>query len=361
MSSFIKGIELCESFFNECGLPVIQRDYPSLRFSAGLLGYGSDVLGYDDVVSADHMWGPRFYLFLDDCDIHIKDKLIALFECNLPYAYKGFSVNFSKPNPDDNGVRRAKLINAGLVSPLIWICTIDEFIEEYLGAIPSGDLEWLSISEHRLLGFTSGKLFIDMLNISEIRKNISFYPKDVKLYLIASQWSLIAEEQAFVKRCSDCGDEFGSRIVCSRIAERLVRLCFLYKDKYAPYSKWLGTGFKHLSIDNRIHIELEGAVSASTIHEREKHIINAQLLTARLHNDSCIAEPFELRTYKYFDRDIDVIFTDRLANKVRDKISNPMLKKCPLIGSLSQIGNFTEISDNPAFRDNIQQLYLHTE
>ena len=99
---FIKGMDLCESFFNECGLPIIQQNYPKLKYSAGLLGWGSDVLGYDDIVSTDHMWGPRFCLFLEKCDIHIKDDLIRLFEVNLPYEYKGVSVNFSSPDPNDN-------------------------------------------------------------------------------------------------------------------------------------------------------------------------------------------------------------------------------------------------------------------
>jgi len=116
---FIKGLELCETFFHEHGLPIIRQYNPNLNFSAGLIGYGSDVLGYDDCVSADHMWGPRFYLFLQENDIKSKNDLINLFETNLPYVYKGFSVNFSKPDPNDNGVRHTEFINSGKVSPLI--------------------------------------------------------------------------------------------------------------------------------------------------------------------------------------------------------------------------------------------------
>lgn len=59
----LKGLKLCEGFFNDCARAILDESFPELRYSAGLIGYGSDVLGYDDAVSTDHMWGPRFYLF----------------------------------------------------------------------------------------------------------------------------------------------------------------------------------------------------------------------------------------------------------------------------------------------------------
>jgi hypothetical protein len=176
------------------------------------------------------------------------------------------------------------------------------------------------------------------------------------LYLIASQWSIIAEEQAFVKRTSDVRDEIGSRIICTRIAERLMRLCFLYKNKYAPYSKWFGTAFKRLSLDI-IHDEITAALSANTIAEREKHIVNAQVLVAELHNACNITKPFEIKVQDYYDRDIKVIFTDNFAGIVKEKITNPELKNIPLIGSMSQIGNLNHLWDNPQHRGKIQQLY----
>jgi len=239
------------------------------------------------------------------------------------------------------------------------IYTVNDFIYEYLGMIPSSNVDWLSLSEHRLLGFTSGKLFIDMLNVSDIRKNLSFYPHDVKMYLIASQWALIAEEQAFVKRCGDCNDEIGSKIICSRIVERLMRLCFLYKDKFAPYSKWFGTGFNHLEINKDIKKEIITALSANSIIAREKHLVKAQMLVAQAHNESCVTESINIQVAKYYDRDIDVIYADKIAEKVRDSIKDIRMKQYPLIGSLSQVGNFVELSDNPKYSNRIKQLYTN--
>lgn len=85
MAKFIKGLDLCEGFFNECAKPIIDKYFPDLQYSAGLIGYGSDVLGYDDEVSRDHMWGPRFYMFLSKKDIDKKDEIFNRFAGNLSH------------------------------------------------------------------------------------------------------------------------------------------------------------------------------------------------------------------------------------------------------------------------------------
>ena len=121
MKTFIKGKQLCADFFQECAKPVLDKYFPELIYSAGLLGYGSDVLGYDDEVSADHMWGPRFYLFLRKEDMWKKEEIMHALCENLPYSYKGYSVNFSVPDPNDHGVQVPEDISEGSVNPLIWI------------------------------------------------------------------------------------------------------------------------------------------------------------------------------------------------------------------------------------------------
>jgi len=357
MPEFIKGLNLCEVFFQEHAKPILDKDFPNLRYTAGLLGYGSDVLGYDDAVSTDHMWGPRFYLFLSETDIGRKADILEAFQNGLPYTYKGYSVNFSAPDPNDGGVRHPEFITSGRVSPLMWIHTPEDFQNQYLGSRPETNRDWLSLSEHRLLGFTSGRLFVDMLDMQALRDRVIFYPEEVRLYLIASQWALISEEQAFVKRCGVRGDEIGSGITCLRIAERLMRLCFLYEGRYAPYSKWFGTAFSRLPVNPQIGEEIRLAFFADNTVQREKHLVNAQVLVAKLHNEKGITDPVPTHPQPYFGRDIQVIYTDRIAQAVQKQITDDKLQKLPLFGTLSQVGNFVALSDNPNCQSAISSLY----
>jgi hypothetical protein len=360
MSKFIKGLDLSEQFFYDIAKPILDQHYPKLIYSAGLIGYGSDVLGFDDEISTDHMWGPRFYLFLDDNNIKLKDSILNTFSKSLPYIYNGYSVNFSDPDPDDGGVRHPELISSGTVSPLIFINTFDNYLNEYLGLNSFegiSELDWLALSEHRLLAITSGKFFVDYLHIKEVLDTISFYPEQVRLYLIASNWSLISEEQAFVKRCSDVGDEVGSILVCTRIAERLMRLSFLYCNKYAPYSKWFGKAFDLLPIDISIKNTIRNAVTANNIIDREENIVHAQKLLANLHNSLGISEFVDVNIENYFGRDIKVIFADKIFRATVKRLENTSFMNYPFIGTLSEVSNLTGISDKPNYIDNIKALY----
>ncbi|MBS6733874.1 MAG: hypothetical protein KH275_01525 [Clostridiales bacterium] len=59
MAELIKGMKLAESFFEEAARPLLASRYPGLSYSAGLLGFGSDVLGYDDFTSDLYLYGGR--------------------------------------------------------------------------------------------------------------------------------------------------------------------------------------------------------------------------------------------------------------------------------------------------------------
>lgn len=66
---FLPGLELNERYFFEVVKPLLDDHYPGLRYSAALIGYGSDVLGFDTEQSMDHNWGPRLQLFLTEQDV----------------------------------------------------------------------------------------------------------------------------------------------------------------------------------------------------------------------------------------------------------------------------------------------------
>lgn len=66
MNNFMKGLELNENFYNEIVAEVLSSSFPNLKYSAALIGWGSEVLGFDDELSADHNWGLRFQIFLSE-------------------------------------------------------------------------------------------------------------------------------------------------------------------------------------------------------------------------------------------------------------------------------------------------------
>ena len=106
MPEFIPGLKLSELFYQEAVKPILDQHFPDLVYSAGLIGYGSDVIGFDTVISTDHMWGPRLNLLLREEDYTtLQPSILAAMRRELPYEFRGYSVNFSDPDPNDGGIR----------------------------------------------------------------------------------------------------------------------------------------------------------------------------------------------------------------------------------------------------------------
>ena len=338
----MQGKELCRRFFEEAARPLLKKAYPALSYTAGITGYGSDVLGYDDEVSQDHMWGPRFYLFLKPEDMEKKEALMELFSTGLPKTFWGYPVNFSEPDPNDNGIRHACQGEGERVSPLIFVNTLGGFLTEYLGHREFTGLtcaDWLAMSENRLLIMKKSEFWVDGLGMKQRLEPLEYYPEPVWSYLIASVWEHISQEQAFVKRCASRGDDLGSRLCCARIGEGLIRLCFLYCKVYAPYSKWFGTAFRQLPVWESIPKAIETALSTGDMLEREHAIALAQKLVCDFQDRLGLMEPVKAELQPYFGRDIQVIFADSIAQRWADRLKGTQLEGLPLVGSFSMQPN----------------------
>lgn len=361
-ASFVKGLDLSEAFFLEVAQPILTTHFPLLSYSAGLFGYGSDVLGFDDVVSTDHNWGPRFTLFLPGESFDgWKTQIVAAFAAEFPYEYEGFSVHFSAPDEHDKGVRWQEFLHQGSVNPLIEYHTVLSYFESYLGYTPHTDVtvaQWLTFTEHRLLGVTSGKVFHDDLGVRTVRNRLAYFPRDIWLWLMAAQWTMIAEEEAFVGRCGSVADDMGSRLIAARQTQRLMRLGFLLEQRYAPYSKWFGTAFKTLEIASMLLPVLEQVLSASVWHEREQYLGRAYQIVAEKHNTLGLTEELSTEMSTYFERPFQVLGAHRFAAALRSMIHCTELQQLvPEIGSVSQFTDSVTVCDDVKLYGKLQRLY----
>lgn len=90
-----QGLELNRSFFFEAVEPILSYKFQDLRYAAALIGVGSEVLGYDDLTSLDHHWGPRVLLFLP-AEVHKKhhQAIWDVLAEELPYTFHGYPTHF---------------------------------------------------------------------------------------------------------------------------------------------------------------------------------------------------------------------------------------------------------------------------
>lgn len=340
MPEFIPGLKLCELFYQREVRPILSNQFPMLRYSAALIGWGSEVLGFDTAMSRDHHWGPRVLLFVSDEDYpKVKDKIVRALSDNLPYEFLGHSTNYSKPDPQ--GVRHAIKITRGPVNHMVQVFTLKSFFEARLGFDPSKKIDvtdWLTFPQQRLLEIVSGEVYHDGLgDLRKIRKKLKFYPKDVWLYLLAAQWMKISQEEAFVGRTGDTGDELGSKIVAARLVRKIIKLAFMMEKQYAPYSKWLGTAFSRLKIAPTLTPVLQEVLTAKTWRAREKKLAQAYSIVARQHNALRITKPLPTTVTNYYSRPFLVIHGDSFASSIKEAIRDPKLKRItPNVGSIDQ-------------------------
>ena len=355
MKKFIQGLGLSELFYEELVSPLWETHFSRIPYSAALLGSGSEVLGYDTPQSSDHHWGPRVMIFLKEEDFQrSREDVYNFFREHLPCSFKGFSTNFG--TPDAIGVRLLQDIESGPVNHRVELLTVEGFFSDYLGMNPLEDIseaDWLTLPEQKLLSLTAGAVYHDGLgDLRKIRQKLSYYPDDVWRYLLASQWNRISQEEAFVGRCGDVGDELGSSVIAARLVKELMKLCFLMEKCYAPYHKWFGTAFARLKCAGQLSPLFEKILRAQSWKERESHLSSAYDIVASMHNALEITEALDTKVSPYYGRPYLVIHADRFAEAVKATIrSEELREKIELIGSVDQFIDCTEIlSKSKLFR-----------
>ncbi|HEX6606636.1 MAG TPA: DUF4037 domain-containing protein [Chloroflexia bacterium] len=361
MPDFIGGLELSRLFYIEVVRPLLAAAFPDLIYSAALIGAGSEILGYDTPRSTDHEWGPRLLLFLREADYATTGPCITeALRRQLPPTFHGYSTHFGPP--DAEGIQVATAYSDGPVEHKITVHTIRGFFMRQLGLDPSDALQpadWLTLSEQRLLEVTAGAVYHDGLGeLESIRARLAYYPRDLWLFLMASQWRRIAQQEAFVGRTGDVGDGLGSRLIAGSIVRNLMRLCFLLERRYTPYSKWFGTAFARLACAPILGPILEQILTASTWQAREAALSQAYGFVAGMHNALGVTPLLDPQVSSYYSRPYLVLHADRFVQALEDAVTDPAVRKLAApFGAVDQCTDSTDILSDPVVYRKLRLLY----
>jgi len=357
---FVPGLELAASFYHEAVRPILDSHFPGLSHAAARLDYGSDVLSFDTPQSRDHGWGPKVTLFLsrEDLDLY-KDQISNVMAEHLPLEIRGYPTNYDAPFSGEAGMVP---IETGPVSHWVALTTVADFFKGYLGVDPVeplDDVDWLTVPPQHLRTIASGEVFYDDSGLlTEVVECLSWYPHDIWLYLLANQWRRIDQEEPFMARCGDVGDEAGSRLVAARQVDELMRLCFLMERQYLPYYKWFGTAFNRLDCAGVLPPIFQRVFDSQTWRERQHHLSDAYLIVMKLHNTLGLTPVIESEITPFFNRPYLVPHAGRFSDALHAAIQSEFLSSLPRdMGALSQFINSTDILSNPKVYAKLRLVY----
>jgi hypothetical protein len=244
-------------------------------------------------------------------------------------------------------------VKSGPVRHQVSVTTLDEYAQGRLGLAWPLKLEindWLSLPQQRLAMVKQGGIYRDGLGqLEKLRRELDWYPHELWLHLMACQWEQIAQEEPFVSRCGQAGDELGSRVLAARLVRQVMQLCFLIEKRYRPYSKWMGSAFALLGCAADMKTHFEGALASGAWEERESQLSGAYTQLARMHNALGLTEALSDKATPFHSRPYLVIHGGRFAQALRSKIKSPEIQALPRgLGSIDQMTDNVDILENVA-------------
>ena len=193
--------------------------------------------------------------------------------------------------------------------------------------------------------------------LERLRTALAWYPDPVWRWLLACQWHRLAQEEAFVARTAEVGDDSGSAVTAARLVRDAMRLALLLARRYAPYQKWLGTAFARVAGEDGLAGHLRLALGAREGATREAALAEGYAALARRHNDAGLTAPLDPSPRPYHGRPARVLMADRFTHALLDTIADPGLRGLPLIGGVDQVVDSTDILSAPQQYRRLAVLY----
>ncbi len=234
----MKGLELSEQYYRTYGEPMLKEKFPELfpKIAVGLMGSGSEVLGYDDETSQDHDFSPGFCVILPGEEVVSRREAFLLERAysQLPKSFEGFT--------------RQKLSPVG--GNRLGVIRFSDFLRQRTGS-PTGELDvydWLTLPEQNLLEITAGKIFSDPSGfVSEIREDLKTLPEAIRLKKLAGNLLYAAQTGVYnYERCLEHKESGAAQLSLFDFAKSAMQCCFVLSERYMPYYKWRFRAFREL-------------------------------------------------------------------------------------------------------------------
>ena len=310
----------------------MMEHYPNLPYSAGLIGYGSDVLGCDNETSMDHNWGPRCLIFLNDEDDNKIEELSDFFSKKLPFSFMGFPVNYSDPHVD--GTQKMQETNSYPIRHLIEVYNLNGYLSYHLRINDIKKIttsEWLGLYDQLLIELISGEVFHDGLNrLNSFRDSISFYPNDILKLRLAALWNTIGTEESFIGRSIELGDFISLKTIATRITNTLLKICFYINRKYVPYSKWFGTALQNLDSTELLSALAEDILKENNPKQIELKLCSLYEYVVKLHNQENTLPKIDNKVQNFYNRPFKVIFGENITEIIMASINDDIVRKLQL-------------------------------
>lgn len=238
----VKGLELAERFFWEELHPLLQQSEKDLlsHGAFGVVGPGSECLGFDDAYSRDHDFTPMCCIWIRKTEMETYGYEILRLLARLPRSYEGVPVpSVEELTPGRRGVLE-----------------LESFYYNFLGCqgLPKSLGDWNRIPEAFLATAVNGKVFLDLEgSFTEIRDVLlAYYPYDIWMHRMAYCCTKIAQAGQYnYPRCVNRGEWTAAALAKSEFLEYAIRLLYLLNRKYCPFYKWMHRGLGELQMFGR--------------------------------------------------------------------------------------------------------------
>ena len=263
---FLSGLELSRRYYETYGKPMLEDKFYEYvhRMAVGLVGEGSDCMGFDDEASRDHDWGPGFCIWIpEELEGAIGDELREAYEA-LPEEFMGY--------------RRVKTSQG---AARLGVMTIEGFYKKYAGYnAKDGSFDWRGTEDSYLLAATDGEVFSDPSGrFSEIRRKLQAgYPEEIHFLKLAEDCAKISQTGQYnYFRMLERGDRMTADVMLTECLRHVMRLWHHYCNAFPPHDKWLKKSTERLpggaevvALLEQIHkaLQMDDEQAEATVKER---------------------------------------------------------------------------------------------